>query len=161
MLDKTGIMDGNELERFQLQMILVKNYISSNNRTREINAQKHIPLYLISYLITCIKLQLHNNKINSKLLIEVFNSIDLEKLIKLIEDDGTGIKSKLILDYKRCQFYLYRNSELFIELMEYYRKSFNYLSRYSKWLYYIGLSNSGDYLMRAKDFQKFGKMINS
>jgi len=165
LLNEKGIDEVFALERIHLQRILMENHYRANKLENSVKAIRHIPLYSLSYFITNIKVQLYSNfreyPVNYDFLKMIVDSLDLEELVKLSEDDGSGILNKTIYDYKRCRFYLYEKTEDFWDLIEFYKKNFEQISRYLKWQYFLGLMRSGTKLMSTKDFPLFAESLNS
>lgn len=165
LLNEKGIDELFALERIHLQRILMENHYKANKLENSVKAIRHIPLYSLSFFITNIKVQLYNNfkeyPVNYEFLKMIVDSLNLEELVKQCEDDGSGILNKTIYDYKRCRFYLYEKAEDFWDLIEFYKKNFEQISRYLKWQYFLGLMRSGTKLMSTRDFPLYADSLNS
>ena len=165
MLNENGIDELFALERIHLQRILMENHYKANKLENSVKAIRHIPLYSLSFFITNIKVQLYNNfkeyPVNYEFLKRIVDGLNAEELVKLCEDDSSGILNKTLYDYKRCRFYLYERAEDFWDLIEFYKKNFEQISRYLKWQYFLGLMRSGTKLMSTRDFPLFADSLNS
>jgi len=165
LLNEQGIDEVFALERIHLQRILMENHYRANKLENSVKAIRHIPLYSLSYFMTNIKVQLYSNfreyPVNYEFLKMIVDSLNFEELVKHCEDDGSGILNKTIYDYKRCRFYLYEKAEDFWDLIEFYKKNFEQISRYLKWQYFLGLMRSGTKLMSTRDFPLYADSLNS
>jgi hypothetical protein len=162
LLDEKGIDEEYALQRLQLQRIISKDYVNLNKIEQSLNAERSLPLNLLSFFISNIKVQLfHGNSMNAELLKLLVDSIDYDKTDRLCKDDGSGVKDKLLFDLKRSQFYIYKEEKVFWELIDYYKNHFTKFSRYLKWQYYLGLMRSGIELSYERGFIFCGSELNS
>ncbi|HMQ78045.1 MAG TPA: hypothetical protein PKE39_05375 [Ignavibacteria bacterium] len=164
ILDESGLDENYALERLLLQRIISLSYHRENKKDKALKEILHIPLYALSYFVTNIKVQLYSNHleypVNYALLKKITDSLNIEELAKLCTDDNSGLKNKMIYDHKRSLFYLYENTELFWELIEFYKMNFDQLSDVLKWQYFLGLMKSGTKLMSTRDFTLFATQLS-
>ncbi|MBN8584392.1 MAG: hypothetical protein J0M37_04795 [Ignavibacteria bacterium] len=164
ILDENGLDENYALEKLLLQRIISLSYHRENKKDKALKELMHIPLYALSYFVTNIKVQLYSNHleypVNFELLKKITDSLNIEELAKLCTDDNTGLKNKMIYDHKRSLFYLYENTELFWELIEFYKMNFDQLSDVLKWQYFLGLMKSGTKLMSTRDFTLFATQLS-
>lgn len=164
IMDETGLDETYAMERMTQQRLIGLSYHKENKKNKAVKEIQHIPLYALSNFIMNIKVQLYSNHmeypVNYQLLKEITDSLDIDKLAKLCTDDNSGLINKMIFDHKRSKFYLYENTDVFWELIEYYKKNFQYLSDMLKWQYFLGLNKSGTKLMQTQDYFKFGTQMN-
>ena len=164
ILDENGLDEIYALEKLLLQRIISLSYHKENKKDKALKEIKHIPLYALSYFITNIKVQLYSNHleypVNYALLKKITDSLNIEELAELCTDDSSGLINKMLYDYKRCQFYLYEEPDIFNELIGYYKLNFDTLSDVLKWQYFLGLMKSGTKLMSTKDFTLFATQLS-
>lgn len=164
VLDEHGLDENYALERLLLQRIISLSYHRENKKDKALKELMHIPLYALSYFITNIKVQLYSNHleypVNYALLKKITDSLNIEELAELCTDDSSGLINKMLFDYKRSQFYLYEDPDIFNELIGYYQLNFDTLSDVLKWQYFLGLMKSGTKLMSTKDFALFAAELS-
>lgn len=151
-------------EMILLQRLNARSHYQENKREKSIKEIMHIPMYSLSYFVTNIKVQLYSNHIeypvNYEFLKKTVDCLNIDELAELCTDDGSGLINKIKYDYKRCQFYLYENPEIYTELIEYYKKNFECLSDMIRWQYFLGLMKSGTKLMSTQDYYSYAKQLN-
>lgn len=164
ILNANGIDEIYALERLLLQRIISLSYHKENKKDKALKELKCIPLYALSYFVTNVKVQLYSNHleypVNYDLLKKITDSLNIDELAGLCEDDSSGLINKMLYDYKRCQFYLYEDPDIFNELIGYYKLNFEVLSDVLKWQYFLGLMKSGTQLMGTVNFASFGSQLN-